>query len=187
MRLRLSVPSTRVYAMKPPPPSASRRRTPLSVPSTRVYAMKQVVENRGILEDGTAFSTLDSGLRDETRTRGEYRMSPSPFSTLDSGLRDETCLRSSRSCAVLSSFSTLDSGLRDETFRWLFPLPPCVVLSVPSTRVYAMKQYGISWDRARRYAFSTLDSGLRDETFSYRRDGVSTHPTFQYPRLGSTR
>ena len=61
-----------------------------------------------------------------------------------------------------------------------------MLLSVPSTRVYAMKlKRGVAYT-ARALAFSTLDSGLRDETGVPRRDchGVQG---FQYPRLGSTR
>ena len=61
----------------------------LSVPSTRVYAMKPggTIASNGIAR---TFSTLDSGLRDETVwTPRTVKLDP-PFSTLDSGLRDET-------------------------------------------------------------------------------------------------
>ena len=60
------------------------------------------------------FSTLDSGLRDETRQREEALMRSLPFSTLDSGLRDET-RGADADHRDARPFSTLDSGLRDET------------------------------------------------------------------------
>ena len=41
-----------------------------------------------------AFSTLDSGLRDETHPSAELHRLLVAFSTLDSGLRDETRRRS---------------------------------------------------------------------------------------------
>ena len=60
------------------------------------------------------------------------------------------------------TFSTLDSGLRDETVRVMDRLTEKGVgLSVPSTRVYAMK--------------------LRE------RSAEAMVVLFQYPRLGSTR
>ncbi len=82
-------------------------------------------------------------------------------------------------------FSTLDSGLRDET-RTCLRSTSRLKISVPSTRVYAMKPVrelqvvqGIS-------DFSTLDSGLRDET-AHPIYLISHYHLFQYPRLGSTR
>ena len=62
----------------------------LSVPSTRVYAMKLLLspELRGLGVD--TFSTLDSGLRDETVGKYSTDKITETFSTLDSGLRDET-------------------------------------------------------------------------------------------------
>ena len=61
----ISVPSTRVYAMKLRGQAEERPLLEISVPSTRVYAMKPFFtkERRPLL---TNFSTLDSGLRDET-------------------------------------------------------------------------------------------------------------------------
>ncbi len=60
------------------------------------------------------FSTLDSGLRDETKTGAVRNVRVWYFSTLDSGLRDET-RRYAAETAFPQNFSTLDSGLRDET------------------------------------------------------------------------
>ena len=83
------------------------------------------------------------------------------FSTLDSGLRDETKVRVAIR-ELTRNFSTLDSGLRDET-EHAGGVPLAVrEISVPSTRVYAMKQ-----------AATRLLEGW--------------HSLFQYPRLGSTR
>ncbi len=59
-------------------------------------------------------------------------------------------------------------------------------ISVPSTRVYAMKRVGEDREACRRSHFSTLDSGLRDETRGTV-GGGHFRPVFQYPRLGSTR
>ncbi len=108
-------------------------------------------------------------------------------------------------------FSTLDSGLRDETDPPQTAPHRYLLISVPSTRVYAMKRRSLSFftraltaisvPSTRVYAmkllyprhkppaysyFSTLDSGLRDETNP---EPVACHFTspFQYPRLGSTR
>ena len=109
------------------------------------------------------FSTLDSGLRDETPGRRGVADRTTHFSTLDSGLRDETDYGVS-ALHDHPHFSTLDSGLRDETTRYPATAWGETEISVPSTRVYAMKQDGgttwidVSGD------FSTLDSGLRDET-----------------------
>ncbi len=61
----------------------------LSVPSTRVYAMK-LLSMRCARLRFFAFSTLDSGLRDETSGRAWHILPAPSFSTLDSGLRDET-------------------------------------------------------------------------------------------------
>ena len=61
----------------------------LSVPSTRAYAMKQDGVGDIFLTDD-AFSTLNSGLRDETRRGGGTGPRQAAFSTLNSGLRDET-------------------------------------------------------------------------------------------------
>ncbi len=108
------------------------------------------------------FSTLDSGLRDETPFVGQLLPCiREHFSTLNSGLRDETD-GVPESPDEIVHFSTLDSGLRDET-----PCPTRLrrrasAISVPSTRVYAMKPR----DRFR------VPRG---------------YPRFQYPRLGSTR
>ncbi len=62
---------------------------PISVPSTRVYAMKHD-KKRAYEAVGTDFSTLDSGLRDETNVTSGGAERSVNFSTLDSGLRDET-------------------------------------------------------------------------------------------------
>ena len=107
------------------------------------------------------------------------------FSTLDSGLRDETGVTCTTE-VYITAFSTLDSGLRDETIggRMRGAKAPC--LSVPSTRVYAMKLVLFKEDGTPVTSFSTLDSGLRDETHS----GLICYQIilhFQYPRLGSTR
>ena len=59
-------------------------------------------------------------------------------------------------------------------------------LSVPSTRVYAMKRGRLLERLYSHVTFSTLDSGLRDET-QERRGIYCPRPRFQYPRLGSTR
>ncbi len=107
------------------------------------------------------FSTLDSGLRDETGEELAERIAATNFSTLDSGLRDETKVKMPRPSGK-RHFSTLDSGLRDETGR--------------SVRDSA----GAPGN------FSTLDSGLRDETVA-RLSVASPAGAFQYPRLGSTR
>ncbi len=75
----------------------------------------KLVARHGNMRRPVDFSTLDSGLRDET---GQYppalRESPPHFSTLDSGLRDETGAVSAGHPGD-ADFSTLDSGLRDET------------------------------------------------------------------------
>ena len=60
------------------------------------------------------FSTLNSGLRDETAWACSWLGMGLPFSTLNSGLRDET-LALGNTHGYISTFSTLNSGLRDET------------------------------------------------------------------------
>ena len=61
------------------------------------------------------FSTLNSGLRDETAMiTGLPENWTTTFSTLNSGLRDETLTRK-RGRTNQKTFSTLNSGLRDET------------------------------------------------------------------------
>ena len=68
-----------------------------------------------------SFSTLNSGLRDETATSPTRRpVFSTTFSTLNSGLRDETCGSQMR-CHTPVAFSTLNSGLRDET-RSSYPI-----------------------------------------------------------------
>ena len=87
---KISVPSTRVYAMKLILKGKVRRRKNISVPSTRVYAMKHEITYLKPVWPSD-FSTLDSGLRDETIAKVfPYVNSFAYFSTLDSGLRDET-------------------------------------------------------------------------------------------------
>ncbi len=87
------------------------------------------------------FSTLDSGLRDETgkgsRAGGQET---GHFSTLDSGLRDETWDHIVALETAIANFSTLDSGLRDETGPCGEAIYLAGFISVPSTRVYAMKR-----------------------------------------------
>ena len=61
----------------------------LSVPSTRAYAMK-LVSIKSSRNASLAFSTLNSGLRDETSPASASPAKYEPFSTLNSGLRDET-------------------------------------------------------------------------------------------------
>ncbi len=61
------------------------------------------------------------------------------FSTLDSGLRDETHSSGQDISFCTSHFSTLDSGLRDETSKLRVIGVNTAAISVPSTRVYAMK------------------------------------------------
>ncbi len=56
-------------------------------------------------------------------------------------------------------------------------------ISVPSTRVYAMKQLAARVDFTRGIDFSTLDSGLRDETLNY----VTTRPMLLCISVPSTR
>ena len=109
----------------------------ISVPSTRVYAMKLPWTARRV-NCSTYFSTLDSGLRDETCPSPGSTCGRENFSTLDSGLRDETFTKADLLAAFVN-FSTLDSGLRDET--------GCV-----------------DGEPVSNVNFSTLDSGLRDET-----------------------
>ena len=60
-------------------------------------------------------------------------------------------------------------------------------ISVPSTRVYAMKPNHKLLARVDREHFSTLDSGLRDETKAAKYKAELERMLFQYPRLGSTR
>ena len=86
---------------------------PISVPSTRVYAMKLLLRRTAFFRP-IYFSTLDSGLRDETKETAQEAIARVHFSTLDSGLRDETTLVS-LVLMLSADFSTLDSGLRDET------------------------------------------------------------------------
>ena len=112
----------------------------LSVPSTRAYAMKRR-SSASALTSSTAFSTLNSGLRDETDRLSVAVDQDDPFSTLNSGLRDETSFKAS-----------LDNIFQS--------------LSVPSTRAYAMKLRTRGELAARTDPFSTLNSGLRDETIS---------------------
>ena len=69
-----------------------------------------------------------------------------------------------RSRRAPRAFSTLDSGLRDETCHVFHRVARILPLSVPSTRVYAMKQDDGLARRNTSSTFSTLDSGLRDET-----------------------
>ncbi len=133
----------------------------ISVPSTRVYAMK-LGERASMFLTSMNFSTLDSGLRDETSARARSR------------------------CGVARDFSTLDSGLRDETRRMPTRETFHLSISVPSTRVYAMKLRCFPPAHSTLTNFSTLDSGLRDETTSMKAV-VEKHVGFQYPRLGSTR
>ena len=45
---------------------------------------------RGLLNSYSAFSTLNSGLRDETSCHRHRATTTESFSTLNSGLRDET-------------------------------------------------------------------------------------------------
>ncbi len=87
------------------------------------------------------------------------------FSTLDSGLRDET-IDQLRRATLRFHFSTLDSGLRDETREAGPGHGEAEVISVPSTRVYAMKLLVAEDHGLWAPDFSTLDSGLRDETES---------------------
>ena len=61
----------------------------LSVPSTRAYAMKPHLPGVAETHPG-AFSTLNSGLRDETLPVSGRLVDAITFSTLNSGLRDET-------------------------------------------------------------------------------------------------
>ena len=63
----------------------------LSVPSTRAYAMKLRTACQA-RETNKAFSTLNSGLRDETVFALFHDATWNAFSTLNSGLRDETGL-----------------------------------------------------------------------------------------------
>ena len=134
------------------------------------------------------FSTLNSGLRDETSTVRRRGSLTSTFSTLNSGLRDETVIEGAHVFDPIT-FSTLNSGLRDETERLLkeavrlvraLSVPstrayamkplnsptvrPCLCLSVPSTRAYAMKPRADLPVPGLPETFSTLNSGLRDET-----------------------
>ena len=134
-----------------------------------------------------SFSTLNSGLRDETYPVNQSLVGVFAFSTLNSGLRDET-YGESEDGKWLLAFSTLNSGLRDETapFPGAFShsiqlsvpstrayamkhiqtagAPPHGLLSVPSTRAYAMKPLKDALEQLAPEAFSTLNSGLRDET-----------------------
>ena len=88
----------------------------LSVPSTRAYAMKPGGRGGSVSRDAS-FSTLNSGLRDETiRVLTMLCLTRSPFSTLNSGLRDETHFVTFYHTDP-ETFSTLNSGLRDETKR----------------------------------------------------------------------
>ncbi len=61
-----------------------------------------------------SFSTLESGLSDETMSPEITLKRLATFSTLESGLSDETWSRTMLLFALLS-FSTLESGLSDET------------------------------------------------------------------------
>ena len=83
------------------------------------------------------FSTLDSGLRDETSVVRYVMKMCLPFSTLDSGLRDET---SPRRAAVHGQCLSVPST-RVYAMKRTNPFLQCraIALSVPSTRVYAMK------------------------------------------------
>ena len=110
-----------------------------------------------------SFSTLNSGLRDETASRRALPPALVTFSTLNSGLRDETGERGGGPVAG-RPFSTLNSGLRDETYLHRVFREVINCLSVPSTRAYAMKPTWVSSPRPMPTSFSTLNSGLRDET-----------------------
>ncbi len=65
--------------------------------------------------------------------------------------------------------------------------PDRLMISVPSTRVYAMKRGFVASCGGWATYFSTLDSGLRDETHPGGERGWGGDSAFQYPRLGSTR
>ena len=110
-----------------------------------------------------AFSTLNSGLRDETGQCTTACALLVSFSTLNSGLRDETGGVAGAEFGP-QTFSTLNSGLRDETFVFYDSAHDNLKLSVPSTRAYAMKPAGSRFSNGQTRSFSTLNSGLRDET-----------------------
>ncbi len=139
-----------------------------------------------VLERRRNFSTLDSGLRDETSPNGSSSLRNSHFSTLDSGLRDET---SGSDPARPRSFFISVPSTRVYAMKpsWNSCRRNSLPISVPSTRVYAMKHPEAPRGRGRSRNFSTLDSGLRDETYVDRPGVRGGNDGFQYPRLGSTR
>ena len=100
--------------MKRAPATGTAGADGLSVPSTRAYAMKPS-GGANCTTYGYSFSTLNSGLRDETKV-------------VLVAIPD------------IISFSTLNSGLRDETRRPGCSSEATTPLSVPSTRAYAMKR-----------------------------------------------
>ena len=111
---RLSVPSTRAYAMKLPwnDEDAFFLWAFSTLNSGLRDETKWII---GRLSPERTFSTLNSGLRDETQCRGDSENPAPPFSTLNSGLRDETLLEWVLEVEQGVPFSTLNSGLRDET------------------------------------------------------------------------
>ena len=89
-----------------------------------------------------------------------------------------------RSCAL--SLSVPSTRVYAMKLEGLMPTIEMLALSVPSTRVYAMKLVILVAPVGKAESFSTLDSGLRDETGAEvaEQDRLGA---FQYPRLGSTR
>ena len=112
----------------------------------------------------------------------------SPFSTLNSGLRDETTVLPcpAHPSTALSVPSTRAYAMKLLHAFTVHPFVEHLDLSVPSTRAYAMKHDDVYTVAEEKEAFSTLNSGLRDET---QPDPNPPRPSaaFQYPQLGPTR
>ena len=110
-----------------------------------------------------AFSTLESGLRDEIKPAADSRQpTASPQHPRTKPARWSPLTATGQRLTAVRAFSTLESGLRSETRRLQRELSRRKRLSVPSNRAYEVRR------------------GIRSGSRAYGR-------AFQYPRIGPTK